>query len=538
MRNSGSAVFDTFASIRKNTPIVFGWPDPLDRPDTDDLAQILRRMTYFGRAESWCEANVSTLLPPELRKGETHWRCLCIDEDSSKPDGREYAAYALERRLAPLLPLDSGLRAQVAALLPSLPKSGFQVWELASQRMPGQPGGSWRKAKPQELSSFMDRLAGESENCSLLRCLLRASGDDMNDGLERPLGTRWVHYAVPRAIYQLPRSKPVHLKPSESKVTLIRFTLNTATVNRPVLPQLTDTLLVADKLRAAALAWHNHIAPEFLEDQLHPRNLCGREADNSRVNSNDHAFFWPTDEDNDGLIDHVSVFCPSGLRPVEVDALRRLLRLKQRGGRPDLLLTPVFLGDVETFDPWRRRACRFISATPYFCPVHLGHGKSGGAMRSVREEIRKGLRLTGIIESEGELVSVDELVFPFLQPEFTPGEWDENDTQGKGASAGRPSAPTARPMERLGLPNDPRYVGAWLKAPDEALTPGFATGLYVDSGSRFIRTLEFCRQRRHHVVNGNGRMFQIEFATPHPARPFSIGAQAHFGLGLFVPVGL
>jgi hypothetical protein len=33
-------------------------------------------------------------------------------------------------------------------------------------------------------------------------------------------------------------------------------------------------------------------------------------------------------------------------------------------------------------------------------------------------------------------------------------------------------------------------------------------------------------------------MFLLEFAKPLPTRPFSIGSQAHFGLGLFVPAGL
>jgi hypothetical protein len=388
-----------------------------------------------------------------------------------------------------------------------------------------------RPANPKELSSLKTLLAGEPEGCSLLRCLLRSSGEDIKDRLERPIGTRWVHYAVPRAIFQLPRSKPPRLKPSNPKVTLIRFTLNTATVNRPVLPQLTDALLVADKLRAAALAWHNHVAPGFPENQRHPRNLCGREADDSRVNSNDHAFFWPTDDDNDGLIDHISVFCPSGLRPVEVEALRRLLRLKQRGGRPDLLLTPIFLGEAENFEPWKGKAYTFISATPYFCPVHLGHGKSGGAMRPVMEEMRKSLLLTGIIESPAELVRAEELVFAFSQPEFTSGGSDEE-------KSGPHPAPPEPAGQDIGLPDDPRYLGASLKAPDEALTPGFATGLCVYNGSRFIRALAFCRKRRQHYVDGQGRMFLLEFAKPLPTRPFSIGSQAHFGLGLFVPAGL
>jgi CRISPR-associated protein Csb2 len=506
--NSGSAVFDKFACISKDTPIEFHWPlVSLTHQEPDDLAKVLRRLTYFGRAESWCEATASTGLPPEVKPGDTHWCCCCI-EDGCIPDGREHVDYNLERKLAPLLPLDRGLRAQMVELLPSL-----DLWEAGKKPKEGRPAGKWRKATREETKA---NLSSEPPSHSLLRCLLRTSGDDMKDGLERPIGTRWVHYAVPRAIYELPpRSRPKRGTRSEPSVNLITFALNTATVNRPVLPQVTDTLLVADKLRAAALAWHGHVAGEYPDDQRHPRNLCGREVDGSRVEGNDHAFFWPTDEDNDGLIDHVSVFCRPGLLPVEVEALRRLLRLKQRGGRPDLLVTPTFLGNACSFKPWKGTTSRFVSATPYFCPVHLDHGrKRGGAVRSVVAEIRRSLLLTGIIESERDLVRADELFFPFAQTE---SRMDE-------------------PAIASGMPDNPRYIGASLKAPDDAPQPGSAVGFRVENGNRFIRALEFCRRRRQHVVEGPGRLFVLEFAAPVSARPFSIGAQAHFGLGLFVPV--
>lgn len=298
-------------------------------------------------------------------------------------------------------------------------------------------------------------------------------------------------------------------------VNLVKFALACPTEAGCGLPHLTDTLLVADKFRAATLAWHHHVQREFPEDQRHPRNLCGREADDSRVNGHDHAFFWPTDEDKDGFIDHVSVFCPSGFLPVEVEALRRLLRLRQRGGRPDLLVTPVFLGPHESFWPAERKATTFISATPYFCPTHLGHGKkSGGAMRSIAAEIRASLRVTREITDEAEVARIDELVF-----------WET-------AAAGC-VCPDSVVLADF---SDPRYPEARLKPADSPLSPGMVTGLKVEGGARFVRALAFVRKRRQSLIQNNGRMFRVEFAGPRPARPFSIGSAAHFGLGLFVPV--
>src|SRR5690606_2526497 len=88
----------------------------------------------------------------------------------------------------------------------------------------------------------------------LVRCLLRESGQDIKDGLERPIGTRWIHYAVPRAVYDVPRPRPQPRPRRTDSVDLVRYALNTATVGRAVLPAVTDTLLVADKLRNAVMA--------------------------------------------------------------------------------------------------------------------------------------------------------------------------------------------------------------------------------------------------------------------------------------------
>jgi hypothetical protein len=571
-KNSGSAVFDSFVTLSKNVPICFHWAGVSLSPSSlEDLRSVLKRLTYFGRAESWCDA-CATDAPPPVTANHTHWRCVCV-EGQDKPLDWQGSDRTLERMLAPSWPL---LPASVPGTLahdaidvfseirrPAQNESMVGLDSAANFKsfvakwperleLRAAPSPSAKRLKPWNLVARGDWTDEQLDLCVnasglekpdlktlsnllkkrveitsafdswsktlsadatesrigllLLRCLLRASGEDMKDGLQRPVGTRWVHYAVPRAIYQLPKRSPERVRRQEPNIDLIRFTLNTATVNRPVLPQLADTLLVADKLRAAALAWHNQVARDYPEDQRHPRNLCGREADDSIVQSNDHAFFWPTDEDDDGLIDHLSVFCPSGLMPVEVEALRRLLRIRQRGGRPDLLLTPVFLGCAEGFAPWTGKTTRFVSATPYFCPVHLGHGRSGGAVRSVTDQIRKSLLLTGAVKSVAELVRVEELLFS----DNAPGE--------------------------SVLSGEPRYIRASLKAPDDPHPAGFSTGLFVDNGNRFIRALAFCRKRRHHVVNGNGRMFLLEFGTPRLTRPFSIGAQAHFGLGLFVPV--
>jgi len=509
-KSTGSAVFDTFATVSKETPIVFEWPEA-DATTGDarftDLQTLLRRLTYFGRTESWCDATAHTERPPELKPDVSHWCCLAL-ENGVKPNVCEHVDYTLERKLSPLVPLSDGLRNQAVELLSAL---DFKIFESKTAKKTGKTSEKWVKATPAQLATFKQTLAKEPEGLSFLRCLLRSSGEDIKDGLERPIGSRWIQYAIPRAIHQLPQARVVpHPKRAELLITLVRFALNTATVNRPVLPLLTDTLLFADKFRAAALAWHGH-----LKSCEHPRNLCGREKDNTgerRIEGHNHAFFWPTDEDNDGFIDHMSVYCSHGFLASEADALRRLLRIRQRGGRPDLLVTPVFLGDSADFGPWKRDATVFVSATPYYCPVNLSHGKnSGGKVRSIAKEILRSLLLTNVVQTEAEVVSIHEIVFNDAADVIS-ATWTRADL------------------------SDARYRTAWLKPPDELFDPGTLAGLQLDGGTRLLRSLAFCRRRRHHVIEAPGRMFRIEFANARPSQPFSLGSQCHFGLGLFQPI--
>jgi CRISPR-associated protein Csb2 len=377
----------------------------------------------------------------------------------------------------------------------------------------------------------------------------------MRDRLDRPMGTRWVHYAVPRTIFDLPAPQPKPRHRTAETIQIVRFALNTATTNRPVLPPLTDTLLVADKFRAAALAIHEKVISP--RDEFHPRNLCGREANGERGRDHTHAFFWPTDEDNDGFLDHVTAYCPGEFEPSEVDALRRLVRIRQRGGRPDLLVTPVFLGEETRFRPWHPQADdnpnvgpvrSFLSATPYFCPLHRSHGKNGSKkLRPITPVLLRGMREQGLIETDSDVAHIEELVF-----DYAPSELAEVRRGIERQEISEPVPPRQffpvvdssaadSPAEFPALPRpssigDPRYVGACLKEPDDpGYSFGLRVGLLVDHGTRFIRSLSFCRRRRDTEVKGPGRMFRITFREPRSRRPFALGNQCHFGLGLFVP---
>ncbi len=447
---------------------------------------------------------------------QTHWQCACV-EAHQEAEGREYRDYTLERRLAPL----KDITTEAVDLLPQTKPIGRQAAD----------DGAFKAA-----------LRSESRGVLLLRCLLRESGQDIKDGLERPIGTRWVHYAVPRAIYDVPRPKPRPRSRRQECVNLVRYALNTATVGRPVLPPVTDTLLVADRFRSAVMA----LCPEPSS------NLSGHEADGMPCGGSAHARWWPVDEDNDGFIDHVMVWAPGGFEIGDVDALRRLTRIRQRGGRPDLLVTPTFVGTDSGYSLWRQgpsgdNQCgcttTFVSATPYFCPVHLSHGRGkSGKERPVVPELLKSLKVQGIISEDAEVQAVREIVF-----DYAPHELAANVAAADSGRVTEPVPPrqyfpviakpvTYAPLPRFDQDAPQQFRGACVKDPDAGYSFGLSIGLCVDNGSRFIRAMSFCRRRRHSRVKGCGRLFTVRFRDQRPPRPFAIGDQCHFGLGLFIPV--
>ncbi len=325
------------------------------------------------------------------------------------------------------------------------------------------------------------------------------------------------------------------------------YALNTATVHRPVLPPLTDTLLVADRFRSAVLALYREIHRG--SHPPHPRSVSGRDVDDTVCRGHQHAFWWPTDDDNDGFIDRVVVYAPGRFTRHEADAFRSLTRLRQRGGRPDLLVTPILVGQAKDYGPWHdsrhgpdQRAHLFVSATPYFCPHHLSHGRTGGSrIRPVTPVIREGLAQQGLPHAPGD-VGIQELVFDFAPEELLAISAAVATGELQQPVPPRQFFPVIPPPKAF--PPLPRsidfpaaaYPDVSLKNPDDGHTFGLAVGLFVNHGTRFIRALSFCRNRQGRRVKGYGRMLALRFREARRGQPFALGCECHFGLGLFVPV--
>jgi CRISPR-associated protein Csb2 len=584
LKTSGSPVFDSFGAVSPEQPIYFEWADiHLSEAQKSDLNLLLSHLGYFGRAESWCDATLLDGIPDTVKVNETHWKCVCIEEsdaETRKALGREHHDYEVKRRLA----WDGNDFTKQAHHLLGFTELSDKARKALENEETKRNNKKTEKdgTKPAKTTSHIaaetevaqwNSILAEPAAITLLRCLLRESGDDRSQasGLSRPIGTRWVHYAVPRAIFQVPpapRSKPTlgddfkhnpATIPEVERVQVVRFALNTNTVHRAVLPNVTATVAVAQRIRTVALG----IFGRQNGGKLSPR-LAGK----SHTQENDlwqlfdqndasvqslkdhhaHASWWLTDEDRDGFLDHLNVVCADGFSRADVAALQSLVQVRQREGFPDLLLTPIFIGrldalNVPGFFNQQQKTKTFVSATPYFCPVHLT--RKSGKSRSVASVIQKSLESLGY----GKDATIQEIVFDYdpatlddtPNPRLTAVTLPKDfirDASGKLSVTYYPpelttfaaNMPTA-PAGDLG----PLYPGALIRNPDDPCPLGQRSGFYVADGTRFVPSQKFASTRRDDQTKGPGRLFCITFTAKQCARPFALGKFSHFGLGLFVP---
>jgi CRISPR-associated protein Csb2 len=140
----------------------------------------------------------------------------------------------------------------------------------------------------------------------------------------------------------------------------------------PVLPRVQETILVADLFRKAAI--HKH--------QTSSLQLSGKDEAGIPVHGHHHMYVLPTDEDDDGLLDHVLVFVRGGMAPDTLDALAAVRRLYRR----DQSFAVVYLGSGEPRDmdsPSTATSTVWESATPFVPTRHTKFTGSGTKRRVV-----------------------------------------------------------------------------------------------------------------------------------------------------------
>ncbi|MBI3796508.1 MAG: type I-U CRISPR-associated protein Cas5/Cas6 [Deltaproteobacteria bacterium] len=424
-------IFDAFIVLDPTAEVVFLWPEvTLNADEEQVLRLILSQLGYFGRAESWCAAQLSdgwklrddeTWGRLDKTTGEVMAKINCVPLNGSRvPDGTE-----------------------PVRILAADPDTWDQ-WSYGKKR--GRPDPPWN--------------------------LLAETADLHAERWSDPPGSRWLTYlrpsdafAVKSAMNSQHGATVQRAGRRANALTVVRYALDGT-----VLPLVQETLSLGE------------LARQYLQGIYGKQNegatsalFSGKTAEGAPLQGHLHAFYLPTDEDNDGRLDHLTVYARGQVGPdgqdlgfgeAELHALDTFRRLRQVGGKPDLQLVLLGVGTSQdwTDTPLFGRSRRWRSITPFVLPRHQ---KTRGRKRE------------------------------------TPVEQLQNELQRRGF----PDPITGHDLSRYEL----------------------------DGHS--IRWIEFRRERllgRGSHGQSLGYGFVIEFAEP-VVGPLCLGYGCHFGLGMFVP---
>lgn len=343
-------VFDTWAQVDSGE-LAITWDVELDEQQTQALDDLVSRLGYLGRSESWVVGRLAS--QPEVEALDHG----CAPCGTAPPPGPGWEQVAL---LAPANAADYARWREARV-------------EHAVAVLPPVPG---RSAAARKREAARDAVR-DPYPADVLACLqvdtawLRQHGWSQPPGSVKLLYWRRAH-ALDAA------SPPVPAAGTRAAVTCALLSLTNATLNSHALPTLARTLPQAELLHRQALGVFGRMS-----DGGHSVVLSGCDENRRPLRgAHEHAHLLPFDLDGDGHLDHLLIWAPGGLPAAEQQALRRLRGTYMKGGAGDLRLAwagagaladlaamPAPLGDGlrRSISPARR----WVSATPFVPPRYL-----------------------------------------------------------------------------------------------------------------------------------------------------------------------
>ena len=329
-------VFDAFARVAQDAPLVIAWPAlTLDARLLALLDALLANLGFLGRAESWVDAR-RTDLPGAFN-------CIpaeqAIDGDTGEITGE------IVRLLAPQSP------AAYAALRASK-LAATQIKLDAQGDSPANLKGDKKKLAITLPRDWLDGVGVET-------------GELQAAGWSTPPCAHTISYRRPLHALQATAAKVIR----KSVAAQARTPANTARFalyGKP-LPRIEDAVRVGEALRRAAMG----VAKRLYGADALPAELSGHDQESG--NRHGHAFWLPEDADHDGAIDHLCVHAPQGFGRNAMAVLTALQSLRLGEAEP-LRLMLEGIGPSALFDgvaEGLRSATVWRSVTPYLHPWHL-----------------------------------------------------------------------------------------------------------------------------------------------------------------------
>jgi CRISPR-associated protein Csb2 len=348
-------VFDTFVALAPDAEVVFLWPEvSLDSNEERTLHLVLSHLVYFGRAESWCVARLSKEWEPltnqrwaqiDKRTGELMAETNCIPlNGGSIPHGRE-----------PIRVL-------------SAHPGTWNAWHYGKRAK--HPDPPWN--------------------------LLAETADLHAERWSDPPGSRWLMYLRPADAFAA-KSTWRRVTRKTGPFTVARYALDGT-----VLPLVQETLSLGELARQRLQGIYGR-----QNDGMSSVMFSGKTPEGIPLRDHRHAFYIPADEDGDGRLDHLTIYARGqvdpegqnvGFEEADLRALDAFRRLRQVGGKPELRLVLLGVGECDAWGdvPLLGRSRHWRSCTPFVLPRHQ---KTRGRRRETPvEQLYDELRRRGFPE--------------------------------------------------------------------------------------------------------------------------------------------
>jgi len=329
--NDRTLVFDTFVVIPRKALLWICWPDAsLDPAQSTTLGRILANLNTLGRSESWCDAVLHDAV--EVPQGaKAPMRCCTPLNGRSLPPDHE-----------------------IIRLICPIPEIAFGNEAFTDHT----------KKRPRRTAPPYDP---DWHVCAETLWLHKERWSD-------PPGSCWIQYARPKDCFKIAYQRTAKLVVSKPLIQVVRYVLDST-----VLPLVTETLSVAEAARRTLMGTYGRLVWRRLHDDepypkqsaLRPKSevFSGKDTEGVPLENHGHAYYLPTDEDNDGRLDHLTVIARNGFPLAERQAFDRLRELKTgRQGEEShpLRLLLIGMGTLEDYTPGPLQASTtWVSTTPY-----------------------------------------------------------------------------------------------------------------------------------------------------------------------------
>lgn len=346
-------VFDTFIALEPEDAVVALWPDvALTDEQRQLLDQLLRSMSYFGRAESWVCAQLVDQAPTDANVEPVELG-VSVNDDCE-----------LVRTLVPIL---ADEHAKWFAQTHEQHRQRKLSELVASAKAKGKPIDKVKLSKKDE-QSIDDNLPA-----TLFDALHTDTAELRKAGWNQPPGTRWINYARPADVFASHPRTGQKIRWRENLPTVARFA-----VCGSVRPLLTDAIIIGEQVRRVVMGCSKRVR---VDENAAPV-FSGKHEDGSPfAEGHRHAHCLCEAATGDRRISHITIFAPMGFESADEQAFTRLAQsgIWGRNGY-DLQLVLLGIGHARDFGGLNEKAGQskllattsvWESRTPFVLTRHL-----------------------------------------------------------------------------------------------------------------------------------------------------------------------